>query len=128
MAHPTRPPITIAPACAKGEGTASTPMVASTARVARYASGQSYRAMLHTACATTATATTFNPCKAPDPATSPNAVTPYPNKISAIADGMVKPIQAATAPGKPARESPTPMPTWLDAGPGKNWHNATRSA
>jgi hypothetical protein len=46
----------------------------------------------------------------------------------AIADGMVKPIQEAMPPSTPARMIPMPMPTWLLAGPGKNWQRATRSA
>ena len=45
-----------------------------------------------------------------------------------IAEGKVKPVQAAKAPAYPARESPMAMPTWLDAGPGRNWQSATMSA
>ena len=48
--------------------------------------------------------------------------------ISAMALGKVKPSQAAKHPTQPARISPKAMPTWLLAGPGKNWHSATRSA
>ena len=45
-----------------------------------------------------------------------------------IADGVVKPVQAASAPRYPALDSPMAMPTWLDEGPGRNWQSATRSA
>ena len=45
-----------------------------------------------------------------------------------LVDGKVKPIQAANPPSRPPRMMPIPMPTWLLAGPGRNWHSATRSA
>ena len=45
-----------------------------------------------------------------------------------MAEGRVNPVQAASAPASPARLRPMPMPTSLLAGPGKNWHSATRSA
>ena len=48
--------------------------------------------------------------------------------MSRIADGAVKPTQAATAPAKPDLVSPIPIPTWLEVGPGSIWHRATRSA
>ena len=44
------------------------------------------------------------------------------------ADGPEKPSQAANAPGRPARSMPIVIPTWLDAGPGRNWQSATMSA
>ena len=31
-------------------------------------------------------------------------------------------------PGSPERSNPSAMPIWLLAGPGRNWHSATRSA
>ena len=43
--------------------TTSRSAAAKSARAARARSGQRFRAMLHTACATTATATSFKPCK-----------------------------------------------------------------
>ena len=46
----------------------------------------------------------------------------------AIADGSVNPHQAASAPLQPARTSPIDSPTWLEAGPGRNWHSARISA
>ena len=46
-------------------GASSAAMPASTATVARGASGQRVRAMPQSACATTAAATTFSPCSAP---------------------------------------------------------------
>ncbi len=83
--------------------------------------------MFQTACATTATATIFSPCsQAPRPA-SAQLATPYAKAIIASADGMVKPAQAASAPLSPARSMPIEMPTWLLAGPGRNWQSATRS-
>ena len=47
---------------------------------------------------------------------------------SPAADGVVKPSQAAKAPGRPARRMPRLIPTWLLAGPGRNWQSATMSA
>ncbi len=81
------------------------------------------------ACATTATAASFSPCNHPAcPTEPPSAAMPYPNRIIANADGAVKPIYAVIAPLIPDRDSPIAIPTWLLAGPGKNWHSATRSA
>ena len=42
--------------------------------------------------------------------------------------GTVKPSQAASPPGRPARSMPIVMPIWLLAGPGRNWQSATMSA
>ena len=42
------------------------------------------------------------------------------NNSSSSAEGRVKPHQAASAPGQPARSSPSENPTWLEAGPGRN--------
>ncbi|MCY1535343.1 hypothetical protein D9M68_707440 [compost metagenome] len=109
------------------EGTASTNSAATMATPARNRSGHSDFAMPHTACATTATATTFSPCTAPDWARSAHCVTPAAKRMSATADGSVNPSHAASAPPQPARPSPSAMPTWLLAGPGRNWHSATRS-
>jgi hypothetical protein len=113
------------PTCPSAVGDASAAIAASTAIVARGASGQSPRAMPHTACATTATATTLRPWRTPAFRNSPYAAMPSPNRISASAEGAVKPIQAATAPRSPPFASPMPMPTWLLAGPGRNWQSAT---
>src|SRR5487761_13498 len=44
------------------------------------------------------------------------------------ADGKVKPSQAQSAPGRPARSKPTAKPNSLDAGPGRNCARASRSA
>ena len=51
---------------------------------------------------------------------------PYLDTIAA-AEGSVKPIHASSPPNHPARMVPIAMPTWLLAGPGRNWHSATRS-
>ena len=40
--------------------------------------------------------------------------------MSRIADGAVKPIQAATAPANPDLVSPMPIPTWLEVGTGQH--------
>jgi hypothetical protein len=54
--------------------------------------------MVSTACATTATAATLSPCSQPLSSALPSEVTPWPNSTSAIADGSVKPVQAASPP------------------------------
>jgi len=41
-------------------------------------------------------------------------------------DGVT--YKAASAPRAPARRSPSAKPTWLEAGPGRNWQSATGSA
>src|SRR5205823_3970111 len=81
----------------------------------------------HAAGATTATATSLSPSSQPA-APTPDARTPYAKAISATADGSVNPSHAATPPASPARSMPSAIPTWLDAGPGRNWQSATRSA
>jgi hypothetical protein len=95
---------------------------------ARGRSAHSDFAIPHTAWATTATATTLSPWIAPTAAGPAIAPTPSAKAISSSADGSVKPTHAASAPSQPARPSPTAMPNWLLAGPGRNWHKATRSA
>ena len=84
--------------------------------------------MPQTACATTATATSFRPRSHPACDRSPIAPTPYANTVIATADGRVKPTQAANIPSGPPRNSPIAIPVCEDAGPGMNWHSATRSA
>jgi len=84
--------------------------------------------MFQTACATTATATILSPCSTPDGITPGYPATNRASTIRAMADGRVKPAQAANAPRYPHRDRPSAMPTWLLAGPGRNWHSATRSA
>ncbi len=84
--------------------------------------------MPHTAWATIATATIFSPCRMPAGNASPQLEIPSPNSVSARAEGSVNPAQAASAPGKPPRIRPMASPTWLLAGPGRNWQSATRSA
>ncbi|KAG1244747.1 hypothetical protein G6F65_021632 [Rhizopus arrhizus] len=74
-----------------------------------------------------ATAATFKPCIAPDCDSQPKCASPRANPISASAVGSVNASQAAAMPGQPARRRPIAMPTWLLAGPGRNWHSATRS-
>ena len=56
-----------------------------------------------------------------------SARAPYATSVMTIADGSVKPAQAASAPKYPARMRPMANPIWLLAGPGRNWQSATRS-
>ena len=63
----------------------------------RGASGVSFVAIPHTACATTATATIFNACNQAAASRSPTAPTPKTKAASASAEGRVKPSQAANA-------------------------------
>jgi hypothetical protein len=72
----------------------------------------------------------LKPCKtpkasgdSPPPSRNTNA-----SPTSPSAEGSVKPTHAASAPSHPARRSPTSKPSWLDAGPGTNWHSATNPA
>ena len=83
--------------------------------------------MAHTACATTATATTLRPCTQPAAASAGWADKVWANSSSAAAEGKVKPTHAASAPQSPARVMPSAMPSWLLAGPGRNWHSASSS-
>lgn len=96
--------------------------------VALRRSGVSVRAMPSTACATTAAAAACSPSSHPAPARSGVPETSRANATSSTADGRVNPHHAARSPSSPARCSPSAIPTWLDAGPGRNWHSATRSA
>jgi hypothetical protein len=74
--------------------------------------------MVHTACATTATATSFKPCASArvSGAASRGASQAKANMINA--DGGAKPSQAANAPAQLARRRPIRKLTWLLAGPG----------
>jgi hypothetical protein len=74
--QPIRPPAMMAPTWPMVEGTASASAAAATAIVARSRSGQRFRAMPQTACATTATATILSPCSHAAPPRLPNAATP----------------------------------------------------
>ena len=128
MIKPTIPATAIDESCPTAVGHAKVTIEARIAIVARSRSGQSERAIPHTAWATTATATTLRPCNQPASAVLANAPIPKANAISANADGRVKPIQAASPPRRRARAMPIAILTWLLAGPGKNWQSATRSA
>ena len=125
---PATPAAAITSTWVSGVRQNSMAMAVTMASDARVRSGVRLRAMPYTATATTATATAFSPRSQPPSASPSKAATPYPNAISSAADGRVKPSHAATPPAKPARVIPTAMPTWLLAGPGRNWHSATRSA
>ena len=111
----------------KGEGSHHTIKAAPMATPPRKRSGHRDLDMPHTAWATTATAMTFSPCTTPELSHPAPLSAPSANRSRAAAEGIVNPSQAASAPSQPARCSPSAMPTWLLAGPGKNWHKATRS-
>ncbi|MOA10920.1 hypothetical protein D3C78_1308300 [compost metagenome] len=125
---PASPAAPMAATWPSAEGMASASRAAAIARPARSLSGHRVLAMPQTACATTATAASFSPCTAPDWASQLHCCMPKANRMSSMADGRVKPSQAAKAPVQPARPRPSAKPTWLLAGPGRNWHSATRSA
>ena len=58
-----------------------------------------------------------------------NEAAPMAKANMTTADGMVKANQAARPPNSPLpRRMPREKPTWLEAGPGKNWQSATKSA
>ena len=83
--------------------------------------------MPHRANATTAAATILRPCSQ-SPTSPLNSCTPYANRMSATAEGIVKPSHAMNPPISPARLMPTAIPNWLLAGPGRNWQRAISSA
>ena len=109
------------------EGRVTLMIAAANAIEARGASEARVRAIDQTAWATTATATTMRPCSHPA-VVIPDPCTRSAKTTIAMADGKVKPAQAAMPPKKPARLIPMEMPSWLLAGPGIIWHRATRSA
>ena len=120
-------PATITSTWAAAPPQASTTAAAATAMARRITPRASVRPICQTAVATTATAASSRPCTQPSPATSPPP-TPDANATSSTADGRVKPSHAARPPSGPARSIPIEKPSWLDAGPGRNWTSATRSA
>jgi hypothetical protein len=64
------------------------------------------RAMLHTAWATTATATSLSPCNTAFIAAPSRCGASSAKANMTIAEGRVKPAQAANAPLQPARRNP----------------------
>jgi hypothetical protein len=82
--------------------------VAAAMTVMRGVSGQRWRAIPHTACAITATVTTSKPCSTPGGIPFAQRMMPGANKISAIADGRVKPVHAAKAPAETGARRPNP--------------------
>ena len=118
----------MAPICPTTPGCHRVTAQATPIKATRPALVHRLRAMPHTAWATTATATTLSPCTSPAGKPAPPDEKPSPSAASTKAEGSVKPTQAASAPSQPLRIKPSAMPTWLLAGPGKNWHSATRSA
>ncbi|MNV48307.1 hypothetical protein D3C71_1402060 [compost metagenome] len=126
-AAPTMAPNKMALIWPQAVGSTMVISAAATAKPALGLSGHSVRPMPHTAWATIATAATFSPCMTADPDSQPKWARPIANPISASAVGSVNASQAAAMPAHPARRRPSAMPTWLLAGPGRNWHRATRS-
>ena len=127
--QPTSPAQPITASCPATPGCHSVTAQATSINTARPGVAHRLRAMPHTACATTATATTLSPCTSPAPSHAPLAEeNPSPHNASTSAEGSVKPSHAASAPPHPPRRRPRASPTWLLAGPGRNWHSATRSA
>ncbi|MCY1218440.1 hypothetical protein D9M72_303890 [compost metagenome] len=120
-------PSRMAPSCPSAVGSATVMSAQATASPARGRSGQSERPMPQTACATMATAAIFRPWMAADPDSQPKCASPSAKSASAMAVGSVNAAHAASMPVQPARFRPMAMPTWLLAGPGRNWHSATRS-
>ena len=128
-ANPTTPATTIAATCAHAPhvpGASSVTAIAPMASAAVNRDVTRFPAIPHRATATTATAAAFNPAIAPS--RSPKYATPIAASARTIAEGVVKPMNAANMPGSPARRQPSAMPTCDDAGPGRNWHRATTSA
>ena len=100
-------------------GAARTTSAATMAIVARARSGARLRAMPQTACATTATATTFSPCSQPAVRVA-NACTPIANSDQRNRRGQREAEPGRQPAGSPARRIPIAMPTWLLAGPGQH--------
>ena len=121
-------PSPIAVICPREPGIKSAIIAAATPMSMRLRSGVSVRAMPHTAYATTATATACRPTSTPAPMVPVKSAAPDATSNIRAADGRVNAAHAASAPRYPARPRPIANPTWLDAGPGKNWHSATSSA
>ena len=117
----------MAATCMPGQGASSSTPATAIAIARRVASGHSALLIVHTACATTATANTLRPISQPEFAVTPNCSRPRANAVISKAEGSVNPSQAISAPRRPARWNPRAMPTWLLAGPGRNWHKETSS-
>jgi hypothetical protein len=84
--------------------------------------------MPQTACATIATAAIFRPFRVPVPMGPEIDAAVIAKTPNTSAEGSVKAVKAASAPSQPARSIPMAKPTCEEAGPGRNWHSATRSA
>src|SRR6516225_3488451 len=106
--HNTAPPtapISNAAICTKEPLVTSSRAAAISARAARGRSGQRFRAILHTACATTATATSFKPCSTASVVGPSRCGAKSAKANITSAEGKVKPAHAANAPPQPARRS-----------------------
>ncbi len=127
MNRPANAPAAMIATCENGTVQASATAAAAIATTRRGQSGDRLRDIVQTACATTATAASFSPWTQPACERSVDAAT-MPSSASVTAEGRVNPIHAASPPSFPARRVPMAIPSWLLAGPGSDWHSATRSA
>ena len=110
---------------ATGSGTKSINSSTATANSDRARSGANERRSATIADATTATATSSNPCS--QPARTLVCGTASAKSVISTAEGRVNPIHAATAPAGPARSHPSNIPVCELAGPGKSCVSATHS-
>ena len=117
-----RAPAAMIATCANGSSRRAPPPRPRPRRLARPV-GRQGPAIDQTACATTATAASLSPWTQPAPERSAVAAT-RPRTVRAMADGSVKPSHAASPPARPARRVPMAIPSWLLAGPGRDWHSA----
>jgi hypothetical protein len=81
--------------------------------------------MPSTPCSTTATAASFSPCSSAAPQAPSSARLASAKANISSAEGSMNPTNAASPPNHPARSSPIENPSWLLAGPGRNWHSAS---
>jgi len=106
-----KPPSAITSGCIQMIGRKTSATHAATAINPVATSRTSDRAMPSTACATMATATSFNACATACPAGVANHASPPATASIKIADGAVNPSHAATPPRGPPRFSPSAKPT-----------------
>ena len=112
---PASAPSAIAAICPSEPPDMTMRATAASAIPARARSGVSVRVMPQIACATTATATSFNPCWSPSATGPVNAAAPSAKASRIMADGMVKANHAAKPPRSPLpRSTPSENPLgWM---------------
>src|SRR5262249_13821198 len=118
--QPPTAPTNITTICVAGLANNNSARHDTAASARRGQSGLRLRAILHTACATIATAVSTSPWRtgrnSSRSACGGSAVTATANVYINSAEGRVKPTQAARAPFQPALRMPTRKPTWLLVG------------